>query len=77
CQTCFLEVSRRSDLARHMKSHLSDRPFRCDHPGCTFSANQKGGLVTHKYTHTGEKPFGCEFCGMFYSDKSSVARHKK
>ncbi|KAF8993257.1 hypothetical protein BDQ17DRAFT_1207063, partial [Cyathus striatus] len=74
---CFLQVSRKYDLKRHMRIHQSDRRFYCDHPGCTFSANQKGGLVIHNNTHTGEKPFGCEFCDSFYSDKSSLCRHKK
>ena len=43
---------------------------------CKQDFKNPSKLLRHLRSHTNEKPFECSFCGMFFTDKSSLRRHK-
>lgn len=76
---CFKSFHRKSDLIRHERIHVNDRPHVCTWPDCGKRFGQKHALKVHYRTHTGERPHLCpwEGCLSSFSDSSSLARHKK
>jgi len=62
----------------HERTHMGERPFACDHPGCDKDFLTKGCLTVHKRTHTGEKPFACAHsgCGESFASKGERATHE-
>ncbi|KXS15093.1 hypothetical protein M427DRAFT_99149, partial [Gonapodya prolifera JEL478] len=49
----------------HLKTHISERPFHCDHCSATFVRGHD--LKRHTRLHTGEQPFSCEKCGKRFT----------
>lgn len=52
-----------SNQTRHERSHVSNRPYMCQHVGCDKMFIQLGNLMTHERTHTGERPYTCKHVG--------------
>lgn len=77
---CFLEnckrrFTRSDELARHMRIHTGQKPFKCSI--CNRAFSRSDHLTTHIRTHTGEKPFSCNVCCRKFSRSDERARHMK
>jgi uncharacterized Zn-finger protein len=46
-----------SNLQRHFRTHIGDKPYKCDIYGKGFSVNHH--LQAHIRTHTDDKPYKC------------------
>ncbi|XP_054620821.1 zinc finger protein 771-like isoform X2 [Dunckerocampus dactyliophorus] len=75
CPVCWENISNKSDLTRHMRSHTGEQPFSCS--VCHQRFSHKSNIRTHMRTHTGEKPFGCSVCGRRFSQKSNMMIHMR
>ncbi|KAA8642341.1 C2H2-type zinc finger protein [Aspergillus tanneri] len=76
---CGKSFNRKSDLRRHYRVHINERPYHCKVKDCNKSFIQQYALTVHSRTHTGEKPYICdhEGCCKAFSDSSSLRRHRR
>ena len=72
---CDRRFSRSDELARHIRIHTGQKPFKCRICGRCFSRSDH--LTTHVRTHTGEKPFSCDMCGRKFARSDEKKRHAK
>ncbi|KAJ7722012.1 hypothetical protein B0H16DRAFT_1692021 [Mycena metata] len=82
-QGCLWSYSRRSDLNRHLPTHMSPEErekqmYQCPEVGCTKKFLQKSNMITH-YTasHTGLKPYICTQCSYCTADPACLHRHMR
>ena len=76
---CSKAFVKKSNLTKHKKIHIDERPYRCDFQGCSKAFKQKNNMITHIRIHTGEKPYKCDFknCIKEFSHSSDLVRHKR
>ena len=74
CRVCHKAFQYISRLARHMKTHSGERPFRCEECGKTF--NQAAHLQTHQAIHSGKRPYQCDICHATFSRPDNARRHQ-
>ena len=66
-------------MARHIRTHTKEKPFKCNWAGCSFASAQSEHLTIHIRSHTGAKPHTCDVDGCAYSAARGwlVTRHKQ
>lgn len=65
CDRCSKLVDP-STIKRHfLVHHSTERPFKCEEPGCSTSFFDISKFNDHKNIHLGNRPYVCEFCGEF------------
>lgn len=62
-----------------MRSHTGEKPYHCNHTGCTKAFSNSSDRAKHQRTHLIPKPYACEIvgCNKRYTDPSSLRKHKK
>ncbi|XP_042142915.1 gastrula zinc finger protein XlCGF17.1-like [Ixodes scapularis] len=72
CHVCGDEFPLFVSLVRHMRTHFTAKPYRCDVCLARFTVSN---LRDHMRTHTGERPFACGHCQKSFAQKSSLTKH--
>jgi len=56
----------------------TDRPFKCEFPGCGKAFRKGCNLVQHRRVHTGERPYACDVpgCGKRFGQSGNLTKHK-
>ncbi|KAK0566243.1 zinc-finger protein [Tilletia horrida] len=78
CHICHKRFTEGTTLTQHIRAaHTTDRPYKCDFPGCNKAFSVAGSLTIHKRTHSGEKPFKCPFagCDKAFAESSNLSKH--
>lgn len=73
CGYCDYSSPKRYLLARHLKSHSEDRPFKCSI--CERGFKTQASLQNHVNTHTGIKPHQCTYCFSSFTTSGELVRH--
>ena len=76
CAVCGADFYYNSELQKHMRSHLGEKPCVCDFPGCNFATTTPDLLKNHQRMHR-EKEFPCGTCGKKFKSKREVSYHQK
>lgn len=76
CEVCGKVFADKGKLKKHALSHVTERDFRCDIPGCTKAFKSAEDLRTHvKYVHATEKRFKCAQCQRAFSRPDKYKLH--
>ncbi|KAE8233166.1 hypothetical protein CF326_g1795 [Tilletia indica] len=78
CHICQKRFTETMTLSQHIRAaHTTERPYKCDFPGCNKAFSVAGSLTIHKRTHSGEKPFKCPFegCDKAFAESSNLSKH--
>ncbi|XP_030215991.1 zinc finger protein 160 isoform X2 [Gadus morhua] len=73
CVLCGKVFPNDSKMTIHMRTHTSEKPYRCDQ--CMKRFSQSCSLKIHMRIHSGEKPCVCHQCNISYRYSSSLRRH--
>ena len=70
---CEKQYSIQTRLNIHMRTHLSNKPYKCD--TCQKSFAMRGDLKTHQKFHSNERPFKCTYCDKAYKTNEHLKDH--
>ncbi|KAK3825057.1 MAG: hypothetical protein J3Q66DRAFT_326829 [Benniella sp.] len=72
---CGKVFSRAYNLTSHLKTHSSERPFKCG--SCSLAFARRHDRERHLRLHTGEKPYTCNSCGFGFMRNDALHRHQR
>ncbi|KAG0672184.1 hypothetical protein C6P45_003659 [Maudiozyma exigua] len=70
---CNRTLPTRQKMARHIRKHSGDKPFKC--PECLKCFATKESLKQHGRIHSGERPFKCPYCDKSFASSAFVNVH--
>ncbi|KAL1918636.1 uncharacterized protein VTP21DRAFT_2658 [Calcarisporiella thermophila] len=77
CLFCPKVFSKLYNLKSHMRSHSSERPFKCPNKSCDKAFLRRHDCDRHSKLHTGLKPYKCNMCGRSFARMDALGRHMK
>ncbi|XP_068235870.1 zinc finger protein ZFMSA12A-like [Palaemon carinicauda] len=73
CYICGKFYPYPSELTLHLRSHLNERPYKCNQCPKTFM--KKVDLTYHIRSHTGERPHVCPHCDARFPRPNTLMNH--
>lgn len=76
CAVCGKIFPDKYKLRKHELSHVTEKNFRCEEPGCTKSFKSAEDVRTHvRYVHAVEKRFHCTQCPRAFTRLDKYKLH--
>lgn len=74
-----IELHQLTSSTSSIQEENNKKKIACNHPGCTYAANDKSHLKIHRRIHTKEKPYACDYpgCNHTTSHSSAFIIHKR
>jgi len=69
CEQCWKSVATAGSLARHLKTHVSDKPHHCSE--CSYKCKRTDQLRAHMLRHSEERPLACNWPDCLVTVKRS------
>lgn len=74
CKICKRRFCQKSQLNFHMRQHLGNLPYKCEH--CNTKFMQMSHLKAHIIRkHTEDRPFSCADCGQSFKTEQTLKTH--
>ncbi|XP_013419033.1 early growth response protein 1-B [Lingula anatina] len=77
CPRCEVTCANKGQFKGHLRVHTGERPFKCDHFGCSRAFARNEELTRHRRIHTGHRPHVCPLCGKDFGRKDHLNKHVK
>ena len=75
CAKCRKSIRGSSDLIKHHRVRMGEKPYDCPECGKAFSQNSH--LLSRQRVHTGERPFECSACGKALGGRTAFLKHQR
>lgn len=79
CGVCSRTFPKSGKLNQHMRIHTGERPYICDHPGCTKRYSRRDHLTRHVQSHCDKpKKYQCkrDGCDKSFGTRQKLERHE-
>uniref|UniRef100_A0A1B0GPM3 Uncharacterized protein n=1 Tax=Phlebotomus papatasi TaxID=29031 RepID=A0A1B0GPM3_PHLPP len=73
CHVCGKELVSASKLARHLKIHSGEQPYKCK--VCLKRFSHSGNYKVHLRMHTDERPYQCTHCNRACRQLQDLEKH--
>lgn len=75
CEECGMELTRKTALKRHIKTHSGEKPYPCHI--CNKSFVSTTVRKNHFLTHSGVRPYVCTICNQSFVQRPALSVHWK
>lgn len=76
CDQCSTLVFTHKMKRHKMIHHSSEKPFKCDSPGCKAAFSDQRILSDHMNIHLKLKPYKCEYCSEAFRSSANLRLHR-
>jgi len=77
CSICEYVTCYNSNLLRHLRVHIDERPFTCDHGNCSASYRSLTDLKVHARSHSEDTPYSCDICEVKFKYPNNLINHRR
>lgn len=74
CAVCRKVFKKKSDLDRHMNTHMNEKGFNC--ALCDSKFNQLNTFKTHLLKHANDQLWTCDICNSSFASSKNLKVHK-
>ncbi|XP_061727668.1 uncharacterized protein LOC133532832 [Cydia pomonella] len=75
CDICGKILSNRGNMRSHLRTHISQKPYKCTFGGCGRRFKDASSRGKHEIKHYPERQFPCKICDRLFTREYRMRRH--